>query len=58
MLSRSFDFTGGERIHVESSYKYDLPRIEQFAQECGFRVRQHYFDQRDYFTDSLWEAVD
>ena len=57
-LDRQFRFAAGEAMQVESSYKYDLPTIERFAAECGFRVRQHFFDRRHYFTDSLWEAVD
>jgi L-histidine N-alpha-methyltransferase len=57
-LGQSFRFAAGERVHVEDSYKYDLSRIEQFSEECGFRVRRHFFDRSGFFVDSLWEAIE
>jgi len=56
-VDRRFQFAAGELLQVENSFKYDLPQIERFAAECGFRVRQHYFDRRHFFTDSLWEVT-
>jgi len=55
-LHRTFPFAAWEGIHVECSYKYDVAEIEAMAQSAGFCVRQHFFDRRKYFADSLWEA--
>jgi L-histidine Nalpha-methyltransferase len=55
-LGRAFAFRAWEGIHVERSHKYDLAQIESLAAATGFRVRQHFFDARRYFADSLWQA--
>ncbi len=46
------EFTAGETIHTECSYKYDRPRLEELAEEGGFRIEALYSDERDWF----WEA--
>lgn len=53
-LKKSFKFKAKESIHVESSYKYLLPQIEQFAADAGFRIVRHFIDSRHYYVDSLW----
>jgi dimethylhistidine N-methyltransferase len=45
-------FEAGETIHTECSYKYDRPRLEELAEESGFRIEALYTDERDWF----WEA--
>ena len=55
-LNQSYFFDEFEPIHVESSHKYSMAQIEQFAQVAGFEVAQHYFDSRRYFVDSLWRV--
>jgi L-histidine Nalpha-methyltransferase len=55
-LNRTFDFHAWEAVHVECSYKYDLAQIENLAASNGFSIRQHFFDGRRQFVDSLWQA--
>ncbi|MEJ2543091.1 MAG: L-histidine N(alpha)-methyltransferase [Calditrichaceae bacterium] len=53
-LERDFYFAQWETIFMERSRKYDLSEIEILAARHNFEVRQHFFDQRNYFVDSLW----
>ena len=53
-LEQSFHFEQWEAIFMERSRKYDLPEIEKLAALNGFKVKQHFFDTRKYFVDSLW----
>ena len=54
-LDLEVPFDAWEAINVELSLKYSLRQVEALAEATGFRVREHYFDQRRYFVDSLWE---
>lgn len=56
-LKMTASFEAWEPVRVERSYKYDLHQIETFAASAGFRILEHYFDEQEYFVDSLWEAV-
>lgn len=56
-LPATIAFDAWEGIRIERSYKYDLAQIESLAAESGFQVRQHFFDRRGYFVDSLWDAM-
>jgi L-histidine Nalpha-methyltransferase len=56
-LDRSFDFSRGEGIHVECSYKYDTAQIARMAAAADFAVQASFFDRRRLFVDSLWEAA-
>ncbi len=53
-LERDFYFAQWEAIFMERSRKYDLSGIEILAARHDFEVRKHFFDQRNYFVDSLW----
>jgi L-histidine Nalpha-methyltransferase len=55
-FDRSFFFAKWETIHTECSNKYDLDMIEILAETAGFRVDEHFFDHRHYFTNSLWKV--
>ena len=55
-LSRSFHFEAWEAIDVELSKKYSLSELETLAKKTGFAVRQHFFDKKKYFVDSLWRV--
>lgn len=55
-LDRVFAFRAWEGIRVERSYKYDVAEVENLAAGAGFTVRQHFFDHRRYFLDSLWQV--
>lgn len=43
----------GERIHTESSVKYDMPRIDRLLGAAGFRREQTYFDRGHRFAVHL-----
>jgi dimethylhistidine N-methyltransferase len=55
-IGRAFSFSPWEPIHTEYSYKYLITDIEKLASETGFTVREHLFDSRRYFVDSIWEV--
>ncbi|MEW5875379.1 MAG: L-histidine N(alpha)-methyltransferase [Candidatus Zixiibacteriota bacterium] len=55
-IGRAFSFNPWEPIHTEYSYKYLVSDIEKLASETGFTVREHLFDSRRYFADSIWEV--
>ena len=55
LLDQRIAFSQWEPIHMEISRKYDPQEISRYAQEAGFRVSQHFYDCKYYFTDSLWE---
>ncbi len=55
-IGRSFSFRPWEPIHVEYSYKYLQSDIEILAKETGFKVREHLYDSKKYFIDSIWEV--
>ena len=54
---RSFSFANQETIHTESSYKYTLASIEGLAASAGFRVRETFTDEKDWFALSLFTPV-
>ncbi len=49
-------FEEGEPILTENSQKYTLPWIEEMARTSGFTVSRHFFDEKHWFTDSLWRC--
>lgn len=53
-VDRTFEFDEYEAIFTEVSKKYSVVELEKYARKKGFEVRQHYMDERRYFTDSLW----
>ena len=54
-LERSFDFNAWEAVFVEISQKYSLAMIDEFADESGFSVVRNFFDEKRFYTDSLWQ---
>jgi len=56
IIDREFSFDKMEGIHVEMSYKYSLKQIEQIAEESGFEIVNNYFDENQWFVDSLWKV--
>jgi len=54
-LDQSFLFEEGEPIFMEISKKYDPETINTLAEEAGFDVKENFFDQKEYFTNSLWK---
>jgi dimethylhistidine N-methyltransferase len=55
-LNRLVRLAAWEGIHVESSYKYSLDQIANFAAGSEFAVEQNYLDEQQWFVDSLWRA--
>lgn len=53
-LERTFNFQAWEAIHTESSYKYTCKDIERLADESGFALVETFFDDKNFFADSLW----
>lgn len=47
-------FSKDEYIFMEISQKYALSEIEALASRSGFKLQQHFFDQHEYFVDSVW----
>ena len=47
-------FSAHEPIFMEISQKYSIEEIEALAAGSGFRCRQHFFDENNYFADSIW----
>lgn len=56
MGDHTFQFKEGERIHTESSYKYDQKAFATLAKEAGFTLRRTWTDSRQYFAVVLLEA--
>ena len=52
-LGMEVRFARGERIHTESSIKYDLPRVEHLLREAGFTRETTYFDTKERFAVHL-----
>lgn len=56
-LNSEFDFQKCEPIYMEISQKYNLTMINEIAEKSGFEVVQNFFDDKFYFTDSLWKSL-
>lgn len=48
-LELDIAFSKGERIHTESSYKFDPATIEQLGATAGFALRKSWFDKHHHF---------
>ena len=55
-LGRSFDFAEWETMQTEQSYKYSIEDIKSLALESGFNISDNFYDCKNYFVDSLWQA--
>jgi dimethylhistidine N-methyltransferase len=53
-INQKFEFKKWEPVFMEISQKYSLSDIDHLAERSGFKVETNYFDNRQYFTDSLW----
>ncbi|MGD9563818.1 MAG: L-histidine N(alpha)-methyltransferase [Pyrinomonadaceae bacterium] len=54
-LGRRFEFEQWEAIFMEISQKYTRPMIEDLAAESGFEIEQEFFDNENFYVDSLWK---
>jgi L-histidine Nalpha-methyltransferase len=55
--SERVDFEPGETIWTESSYKYDLDRLEALVTSAGFRISRLWTDSGDRFWVAFLTAV-
>lgn len=49
-------FLKDEHIYMEISQKFTLSQIEQIARDTGFKPLRHFFDSKEWFVDTIWEA--
>lgn len=40
----------GEKIHTENSHKFTIKDIHEFAKHCGFRIKEVFTDEKEYFS--------
>ncbi len=50
VLGRKFDFSAGESIHTENSYKYTALQFKQLAEGAGWSPRQLWADAENLFS--------
>lgn len=55
-VEKSFQFDAWEAIDVELSLKYNPKEIKALARAAGFRIIEHFYDDKNYFVDSLWRV--
>lgn len=51
----SVSFKAWETIHTETSQKYTRSSITDLAAEAGFKVKEWYTDEKQYFADVIFE---
>jgi len=56
-LGLTVDFSAGESIHTENSYKYRPGQAEALLAEAGFRTEATWTDARGWFAVCLGRAV-
>lgn len=57
LSGQAFEFGDGERIHTESSYKYDPAEFAALAEEAGFAARRLWTDADRLFSLHLLEVA-
>jgi len=53
-LGEIISFEKDERIFMEISQKYDDEMISDLAKKSGFKIVRNFYDQRLFYTNSLW----
>ncbi len=53
-IDETISFRKWEPIYTERSQKYDLEMIHSMAESSGFKITENYFDNRQFFVNSLW----
>ncbi len=56
VAGRSFNFSRGETIHSENSYKYSIDEFIQLAARAGFRSEQVWEDDNSLFSVHLFRV--
>lgn len=57
-IDRIVHFDEGEKIHTETSKKYDLDSIKRLTSEYGLNYIEQILDERCYFTDVILRKVE
>ena len=57
VLGRSFDFEQWEPIFMEISQKYTNSMISELARAGGFEIDREFFNNEDFYVDSLWRPI-
>lgn len=57
VAGKTFSFEENECIFTETSQKYTIVQVDDFAAKSGFTVLQHLMDSKKWFTDVIWQAV-
>jgi L-histidine Nalpha-methyltransferase len=55
-LDTAFEFREGETIWTESSHKFTVTELDEFAESTGFRPVQGWVDDEWPFAEVLWIA--
>lgn len=58
LAGKCYQFEAWEPIQTEISCKYRPSDVSAFAREAGFAEVQHFFDERRWFLDALWQVPD
>lgn len=56
-LSMAFDFSAGERIHTENSYKFTPSSIASLLRQAGFDVEKVWMDRNHWFSAVLARRI-
>ena len=57
-LEASYHFDAGETIWTESSHKFTLEELSQFAQQSGFASVATWVDKEWAFAETLWQVTE
>jgi len=55
-FEQAITFHQFEPIHLEYSHKYLLSEIESLCNETGFTMVNNFFDDKNYYVNSLWRV--
>jgi len=53
-LNFKVEFDAFEPIHLEYSFKYSKKDIADLCKSTGYKLGENFYDQSEYFCDSLW----
>lgn len=56
-MQKTIHFDQWELLHVEVSQKFDKTMIEQMAKNAGFTINEYFYDEKNYFTDVIFEKA-
>jgi L-histidine Nalpha-methyltransferase len=52
-----FNFAIHEPLYMEISQKYGLEETNKMAEQTGFEPVMHFFDEKEWFVDALWQVI-